>query len=256
VVFEILELSQENSFHQLLPATSANLILLLVFIPFVFKLPRGHHYFGDYLEDIGLLKLRPLFRLVLLGLSCYLIFLINQAVASIIYQLSCDEQLNIKFIASLFHFSNEFPPRSNGWLVTLPSILEEFIFRGVILTLFLNKYTSAKAIVFSALAFGIIHLLNLASDKNTIWVLSQVAWSFISGLFYGYLFFKTGSLLPTIIVHYLGNLFIWTVTNNVQTNASPEIQSIYGIVFFFGLFPTILSILWVRFFLKRWPVSK
>jgi membrane protease YdiL (CAAX protease family) len=209
----------------------------------------------NYFEDIGLLQIRPFFKLVLLGLSCYLIFLINQAAGSTIYQLSEGQPVNKQYIDSLFSFSNEFPPKSNDWLVSLPSILEEFVFRGVILTIFLNKYSSIKAIVFSAIAFGLIHLLNLASDKDTIWVLGQVVWCFIIGLFYGYLFFRTRSLLPLIIVHYFGNLFIWTLTNNIQTNASVETQVIYGIVCTLGLLPSTLSILWIRFFLQKWPIN-
>ena len=255
VLFEILELNRENSINQILPATIANLILLLVFIPFLFKLPSGNGKLRLYFDDIGLLQIKPFSRLVALGLSCYLIFLINQAAGSVFYQLYEGGQVNKQFIGALFSFAHEFPPRSNGWLVSLPSILEELVFRGVILTMFLNRYSSAKAIVFSAITFGLIHLLNLAGDKDTVWVLSQVFWSFIIGLFYGYLFFRTGSLLPVIMVHYLGNLFIWTLTNNIQTNATIEIQAIYGIVCFFGLLPTTLSILWIRFFLKRWPID-
>jgi hypothetical protein len=155
----------------------------------------------------------------------------------------------------MFRFSSEFPPKSNGWLVSLPSILEEFVFRGIILVVFLNKYSSIKAVIYSAISFGLIHLLNLASDKEMIWVLGQVIYNSIAGLFYGYLFLRTKSLLPVILIHYLNNLFIGTVTIYIQSNASVEIQSFYGIVFFFGLIPTTLSIIWIRYFLKKWSIQ-
>jgi len=255
VLFEILNLNPEDSINQILPATIANLLLLFVIIPLFYKLPCGNGKLKHYLVDIGLLKLKPFLKLLLIGVTCYLIFLISQAAGTIIFRVSQGNPVNMEFISELFRFSNEFPPKSNGWLIALPSTLEEFVFRGVILTMFLNKYSSNKAIVFSAIPFGIMHLLNLAGDRELIWVLSQVIWSTIIGLFYGYLFVKTRSLLPVVLVHYLGNLFIGTITGYFQSNASAEMQSIYGIIFFFGLVPTTLSIIWIRFFIKKWSIQ-
>jgi membrane protease YdiL (CAAX protease family) len=255
VMFGIIKLNPDDSINQTLPAAFSNLILLFFVIPLLFKLPRGNGELKHYLDDIGLLKLKPFLKLLLIGLTCYLIFLISQAAGTIIFRLSEGYPISREFIGEMFRFSGEFPPNSNGWLVSLPSILEEFVFRGVILTMFLNKYSSTKAIVFSALSFGFIHLLNLAGDKELIWVLGQVIWASVVGLFYGYLFFRTRSLVPVALVHYLGNLFIGTITGYFQSNASVEMQSIYGIVFFFGIIPTTLSMLWIRSFLRKWPIQ-
>ena len=254
VLFEILNLNPEDSINQILPATISNLLLLFAIIPLFYKLPRGNGKMKHYLDDIGLLKVKPFLKLILIGVTCYLLFLISQSVGTIIFRLSQGNPVNMEFIGEMFRFSNEFPPKSNGWLISLPSMLEEFVFRGVILTMFLNKYSSTKAIVFSAVSFGVIHLLNLSGDRELIWVLGQVVWSTIIGLFYGYLFVKTRSLLPVALVHYLSNLFIGTITGYFQSKASIEIQSIYGILFFFGLVPTTLSIIWIRFFLKKWSI--
>jgi hypothetical protein len=72
-------------------------------------------------------------------------------------------------------------------------------------------------------------------------------------LFYGYLFIKTGSLLPCMICHYLGNLFVYSLAGYIQETASVAIQVLYGVTFTFGLIPVILMILWIRFFSARWP---
>jgi membrane protease YdiL (CAAX protease family) len=255
VLFEILQLNPQDPINQILPATISNLLLLFVIIPLLFKLPCGNGRLEHYLDDIGLLKLKPFLKLMLIGLTCYLIFLISQASGTIIFRVSQGNPVNVEFIREMFSFSSEFPPKSNGWLVSLPSILEEFVFRGIILVVFLNKYSSIKAVIYSAISFGLIHLLNLASDKEMIWVLGQVIYNSIAGLFYGYLFLRTKSLLPVILIHYLNNLFIGTVTIYIQSNASVEIQSFYGIVFFFGLIPTTLSIIWIRYFLKKWSIQ-
>jgi membrane protease YdiL (CAAX protease family) len=211
VLFKVLNLNPEDSINQILPATISFLLLLFAIIPLFYKLPSGNGKLKQYLDDIGLLKLKPFLKLVSIGITCYLIFLISQAAGTIIFRLSKGNPVNMEFISEIFRFSNQFPPKSNDWLIALPSTLEEFVFRGVILTMFLNKYSSTKAIVFSSISFGVIHLLNLSGDKELIWVLGQVIWSTIIGLFYGYLFVKTRSLLPVVLVHYLGNLFIgWT----------------------------------------------
>jgi membrane protease YdiL (CAAX protease family) len=255
ILFEILQLNPQDRINQILPSTISNLLLIVIITPLLFKLPCGSSNLKRYFDDIGLLRITPFFKLIAIGVSCYLIFLLNQALGTVIYGLSQDESINLHFLGEIFKFSNEFPPKSNGWLISLPSILEEFIFRGIILVVFLNKYSSIKAILYSAISFGFIHLLNLANDKEMIWVLGQVIYNAIAGLFYGYLFLRTKSLLPVVLIHYLNNLFIGTVTGYIQSNASAEIQSIYGIVFFFGLIPTTVSIFWIKYFFKKWPIQ-
>jgi membrane protease YdiL (CAAX protease family) len=78
-------------------------------------------------------------------------------------------------------------------------------------------------------------------------------WAAILGLFYGYVTLKTGSLLPAMIVHYLGNLFVSATNAYIQANASIQAVAVYGVVFTFGIIPTILMILWTRLF-TRWPI--
>jgi hypothetical protein len=55
-----------------------------------------------------------------------------------------------------------------------------------------------------------------------------------------------------MIVHYLGNVFISSLTGYMQARASIEIQTLYGVIFSLGVVPTILMILWTRFFTSRW----
>jgi membrane protease YdiL (CAAX protease family) len=254
-LYEILQFNFDNSLIQTLPAAISNLLIVFIIVPFWFKIPIGKSNLNQYLQAIGLLKLRPFGKLMIIGLSCYIFFLTSQAIVTIIYRISQGAQVNIVFLREIFEFSNEFPPNSNGYLVALPSLLEEFVFRGIILTVFLNKYSPKKAILFSAFGFGLIHLLNLSGDKETIWVLGQVIWAFILGIFYGYLFIRTKSLLPVALVHYLINLFVGTITGYIGSSAPAEIEAFYGIVFSLGIVPTTLSVFWVKYFLKKWPIQ-
>lgn len=78
-------------------------------------------------------------------------------------------------------------------VVTAP-IVEETIFRGMLLNGFLKHYSIKKSILLSALLFGIIHL--------NPW---QFVTAFSVGIMLGWWYTKTGSVIPTIFGHALFN---------------------------------------------------
>ena len=73
-------------------------------------------------------------------------------------------------------------------------ILEEMLFRGAVTTELLNNYSPKKAVIYSALIFGIFHI-NPAQVLN----------AFLLGLLLAWLFYKTHSLIPGILIHILNN---------------------------------------------------
>lgn len=75
-------------------------------------------------------------------------------------------------------------------------ILEELIFRGVVLKGFLKRYDPKKAIVWSAVIFGVAHL--------NPW---QFVAAFAVGLVIGYMYWKTQSIWPGIFIHFINNSF-------------------------------------------------
>ena len=231
-------------------------IRFFLFVPFVLRLPKGKRTYRQYLDDIGLTRVQPFIRLVLLGLSCYIILALSQAAASFMYRLSEGLPITWSFVRRVFDLSGDLPPGSSSLLVSFPSVFEEVVFRGIVLTVFLGKYSERKAIIFSSLGFGLMHLLNLASGRELVWVMGQVIWAFILGLFYGHVFVRTRSLLPPMIVHYLGNVFIGSLTGYMQSRTSIEMQALYGVIFSLGIVPTTLMILWARFFSSRWLTRK
>ncbi len=79
-------------------------------------------------------------------------------------------------------------------VVLIGPICEEIIFRGIILEGLLNKYDSTKAIVYSALIFGGIHLIPI-----------QVINAFFIGLVLAWIYIKTRSLWAVIVIHVLHN---------------------------------------------------
>jgi len=78
-------------------------------------------------------------------------------------------------------------------LIVAP-IGEEILFRGVILRGFQSVYGNLRGLLFSALLFGAVHLN-----------LYQFMGGFLLGLFLGWLFIRTGSLVPSVIAHAVYN---------------------------------------------------
>jgi membrane protease YdiL (CAAX protease family) len=251
-IFGWIGLPNDSSSVQCIQGISYHILTGFILAPFVLRLPKGKRTFRRYLDDIGLSRLRPFLQLVLLALSCYLILALSQAAASFTYRLFEGQPINWWFVRQVFDLSGDLPPGSASLLISIPSIFEEVAFRGIVLTVFLNKYSERKSIIFSSLGFGFIHMLNLAVGRELVWVLGQVVWAFAIGLFYGYVFVRTKSLLPSMLVHYLGNAFIGSFTSYLQINASIEIQALYGVIFSLGVIPTTLMILWTRFFTSKW----
>jgi membrane protease YdiL (CAAX protease family) len=78
-------------------------------------------------------------------------------------------------------------------IAILPAILEEFMFRGIILQS-LRKYGDGLAILISAALFGLMH-------GN----ITQIPYAFIIGLIIGYFVVKQGSLWIGIFIHFFNN---------------------------------------------------
>ena len=80
-------------------------------------------------------------------------------------------------------------------IVILAPVLEELIFRGVILRGLLKHYSPVTAIIVSSILFGAVHLN---------------PWQFISasilGMFIGWVYYRTQSISLAIIIHGFNNL--------------------------------------------------
>ncbi len=227
-------------------------LMVFVIAPFVLGYNRLSHSYAAYLSEIRLTRWQPALKLILLGVSCWLILALCQVVCTFIYRLSQGGAIDLPFLRSAFPLGSEFPPQSFGWLNSTTSILEEITFRGMMLALFLRFYTPPKAVLFSALGFGTSHLMGLLDGAAPVWVIGMVIWAAILGVCYGYITLKTGSLLPAILIHFLCNLFIYPLTAYVQDNASTLVVVLYGVTLTMGVIPAALMSLWARTFTSRW----
>ena len=79
-------------------------------------------------------------------------------------------------------------------VVVAAPVLEELLLRGIILDGLLKIYSPKKAIIWSALFFGFFHL--------NPW---QFIPAFALGLFMGWIYYRTRSLMTTIFIHFVAN---------------------------------------------------
>jgi membrane protease YdiL (CAAX protease family) len=82
----------------------------------------------------------------------------------------------------------------------IPAFAEELFFRGLILDGLKNNYSKRKAIIISALLFGIVHL--------NPW---QFYGAFIIGLISAWICIETNSILLSIYIHFFNNV-LYTIT--------------------------------------------
>ena len=255
VIYGIFRMPQDISNMKLLSTIlffTVGGFLAYVITPWLLRIPKGKRTFIGYLDDIRLTGTRPFFRLLLLTVSCDLILILCQGTGSIVYRLSEGNPVTWEFISHVFDLSLALPPNSIILFAQFFSMFEEVAFRGVFLTMLLNnKYSQRNAIIFSAAAFGLMHLPVVFMGHSLVFTLGNVVWAFLFGLFYGYLFIKSGSLLPPMIMHWLSNVFQAPLTSYYWQNAPVAVNALYGVVFGYGL-AAVLCILWVRFFASRW----
>lgn len=125
-------------------------------------------------------------------------------------------------------------------VVIMAPIVEELLFRGAIQGHLLRKWKHpAGAIVLSSLIFGVVH-------GN--WV--QAPFAFVTGLALGWMYYRTGSLLPGILMHFVNNSAA-VVSFLLADNPNATMVSTYGqtgaaLMAAGGLALTIICVLFIQ----------
>lgn len=125
-------------------------------------------------------------------------------------------------------------------VVVAAPIFEEALFRGIILDGFLKNYKPWQGILVSAFLFALIHG-NLAQGIG----------AFALGVLFGWIYWKTNSIIPCILLHFINNLiaFVGTLTEaeedlNKSLRESMGNDTVYGILYVFSIAIAIGSV-WV-----------
>lgn len=163
-------------------------------------------------------------------------FLLTTFVAGISAIIVCDAISALAdFLPNLLE--DTFSSIESSWwgifaIVVIGPVLEEMLFRGAITSELLKHYSPKPAIILSALMFGVFHI-NPA----------QILTATLMGLLLAWLFYRTRSLIPGILIHILNNGLSVLFS---QTN--PEANSFADILGYFPYFLCLTAALSLLYF--------
>lgn len=153
--------------------------------------------------------------LIVIIISLVAVFLISPFIT--LFDYGCEKLLN-------YNPTEEFSYTiDNGFryvlavlvMAAVPAIAEELLFRGLIQRGLLGKFNPHIAIILTATMFMLVH-----------GSLQQTVFQFILGVVFGYATYYGGNLIYSMIMHFVNNLVVVTMSfiytlNNIDVNASP-----------------------------------
>ena len=104
--------------------------------------------------------------------------------------------------------------------------IEEIIFRGFLFKM-MEKENTKKAIIVSAITFGIGHIVNLLNGADVIPMIIQICYAISLGYLFVIIFYKSKSLVPCIITHaVINSLAIFNVESTISLYISSLILTV------------------------------
>ena len=95
-----------------------------------------------------------------------------------------------------------------GWMmltsIVLAPVLEEILFRGIVQDSLTEKLGPLRGTLIGACVFGIVHIIP-----------QQVINAFFVGIVLGFIYYRSGSLVPVILIHMINNAisyFSWVLS--------------------------------------------
>lgn len=201
-------------------------IFWFAIIPFGLKMPRKVESLKDYLNAIRMNNASRLSLILFIGVMTGGLYLLIAAMTSFLFG---------SFAPSI---KSILPPQN--WVLLYGNIgafFEEVAIRGVILTLLLKRYDKTKAVLFSALIFGVGHIITFFLGNELFFSIIQVVYAFCLGILFATLAIKTNNLIPGIIAHMIINSFVQMFQGSINAYnyaylllASSIITTVLGLI--------------------------
>lgn len=215
-------LSLAFSFNEVLGISATQLSLLVTFV------------FGYKLSNVKLKDQISFKKVNFISIISYLtifisIFIFGNLVTNLITVGTNADTSTVEYIA---YFIREYKLLSIFIVALLPAVIEEMVFRGVIQHNFNKKYNIVFSILVASLLFGIAHMN-----------LSQFIFSFILGIFLGYVYYDSKNIIVPILFHFTNNLLaviinMKNITINLNFNLSFILLIISFVTLIIGVFLT------------------
>lgn len=137
-------------------------------------------------------------------------------------------------------------------------LFEELIFRGAILYILIKKFGSRKAIIISAIAFGIYHWFSQNAFGNVVQMVIIFLATGIMGLLLAYAYSRSFSLFIPIAIHLGWNftrIFVFSggpIGNGIFIPAVPgPFRTDSYFIFFCIIFLPLISTIVINYFLLK-----
>ena len=220
-------------------AMTALLSELCLLIPAAFFLAKGR---AGLASQLGLRLIKPttFLMVIVYHICCYPIIIAMNAF-TLLFSDNAALDIQAEFTGESY-FAIWFFVGLAGPLV------EEFVFRGVLLGGLRTTGRILSAIILSAALFGMVHMN-----------INQLSYTFFAGIYWGLLAEATGSLIPSMVCHVLMNSFsvaaMYFYDNSLleldgimeQTEQATASYLITGCVFLvISVFTTVLAMLMLR----------
>jgi membrane protease YdiL (CAAX protease family) len=157
----------------------------------------------------------------------------------------------VMFLTS-FDFSKAGAIEQGKWILLLffvvemifTGITEEFLCRGFIYNVIINKYNSVKqAVLVSAAIFGAVHIITLIYQP-LISTLGTIVFAFIGGVLYAAIYARCQNIWPLVLLHAFWNIGISAAGILTPPETVVEISNselilqfiLMGFMFFLGMF--------------------
>lgn len=140
------------------------------------------------------------------------------SLGTIIPSMWLEEQLS--FLPNISQSADELLGSPLGYIavVVCVPICEEVVFRGAVIRALLGWRNNGKlAVIVSAIMFAVVHV-NPA----------QMPHAFLLGLLLGWVFVRTDSVIPGIIIHGTNNLIVFIIAGALSGSGEMTLSDLYG----------------------------
>jgi len=119
-------------------------------------------------------------------------------------------------------------------------LMEELIFRGCIYKICAEKWGALKAVIFSSVLFGCIHIINILQD-DMVMVVLQIIYATCIGVIYAMVMYKEQGIILCILAHAIIN-----IAGNLGTT-----ETVYKEIIFTIMCVVFAIIMIFRFYLLK-----
>lgn len=90
-------------------------------------------------------------------------------------------------------------------MIVVTVVLEEILFRYLLINSLIKKHSVNRTIIFSSILFGASHLLNISSITSAPQVLLQAIYTVFLGIVLGFIYITSKNIILSMVFHFLFN---------------------------------------------------